>query len=493
MIKEFFTKVWKKIKTFGRWCKRKVKQIAITLGIIGVATAMTIPAVLPDHSFESLPNVAKEQGLYRVTFDQWSDVELPEIDIPTAKLKKWGDETYIKISYPDFDKKIKPKQEDKKLKWKGKDMEVHLYPLEPRIIKENGHTFKQLEQGGFDFEIILKKKPATNKIVIPIETKGLKFLYQPSMIEQIGWGNIATATETTGYDENGNIISCIPENVVGSYAIYHDTKSKHFWGNETDAEKYKTGKAFHIYRPKLIDSNGWEVWGELKIENGKLEVGIPIDFWNNSVYPISTGSTNFGYESIGSGDGNIENTILAGKATSGAEGGTGEYIKAAVKYSTNAKNAKAHLFLNDAGGTRVTNGDTAEVQTDQTTYDWEQYNFNTAPTIVASTDYQIGVWGYSYIGAHYVARDTNMGHSNIWNSLSRTYNSWADLGDAATEDYYDHSIYCTYTPAVAGTNMQINIGDAWKDVSEIKINIGDVWKDVSNIWINIGDAWKVVY
>jgi len=205
MIKEFLTKVWEKIKTFGRWVKRKVKQIAITLGIIGIATAATIPAVLPDKSFESLPNVAKEQGLYRVTFDQWSDVELPEIDVPTAKLKKWGDETYIKISYPDFDKKIKPKQENKKLKWKGKDMEVHLYPLEPREFEENGHQVKQLENGGFEFEIILKKKPTTNKIVLNIETKGLKFYYQPPLNQEKQEEGL-TCSETECKDKDGNVV-----------------------------------------------------------------------------------------------------------------------------------------------------------------------------------------------------------------------------------------------------------------------------------------------
>lgn len=49
-----------------------------------------------------------------------------------------------------------------------------------------------------------------------------------------------------------------------------------------------------------------------------------------------------------------------------------------------------------------------------------------------------------------------------------------------------------YTEASTGTNMQINIGDVWKEVSAAKINIGDVWKDVEGIQINIGDTWKTV-
>jgi len=49
----------------------------------------------------------------------------------------------------------------------------------------------------------------------------------------------------------------------------------------------------------------------------------------------------------------------------------------------------------------------------------------------------------------------------------------------------------TYTPPPAAVAIsQINIGDVWKDVTEVKINVGDVWKDVNDGEINIGDVWK---
>lgn len=38
---------------------------------------------------------------------------------------------------------------------------------------------------------------------------------------------------------------------------------------------------------------------------------------------------------------------------------------------------------------------------------------------------------------------------------------------------------------------QINIGDVWKPVTDLKLNIGDTWKPVTKAWINIGDVWKV--
>lgn len=47
--------------------------------------------------------------------------------------------------------------------------------------------------------------------------------------------------------------------------------------------------------------------------------------------------------------------------------------------------------------------------------------------------------------------------------------------------------------AVAGTNIEVNVGDAWKAVTKVEINVGDVWKDVSAIEVNVGDVWKSVF
>ena len=54
-------------------------------------------------------------------------------------------------------------------------------------------------------------------------------------------------------------------------------------------------------------------------------------------------------------------------------------------------------------------------------------------------------------------------------------------------------IYGVVTYSEAGTNMQVNIGDAWKEIAAIKINIGDVWKDAAGMKVNIGDAWKTIF
>lgn len=50
-----------------------------------------------------------------------------------------------------------------------------------------------------------------------------------------------------------------------------------------------------------------------------------------------------------------------------------------------------------------------------------------------------------------------------------------------------------FLPAETGTNMQINIGDAWKEIAGAQINIGDTWKVIEGMQINIGDDWKTIF
>ena len=65
--------------------------------------------------------------------------------------------------------------------------------------------------------------------------------------------------------------------------------------------------------------------------------------------------------------------------------------------------------------------------------------------------------------------------------------------DADATNHGECIIGNTPSAGPAGTDMQINIGDAWKDIELMKINIGDSWKDVAGAWINIGDSWKLIY
>lgn len=77
------------------------------------------------------------------------------------------------------------------------------------------------------------------------------------------------------------------------------------------------------------------------------------------------------------------------------------------------------------------------------------------------------------------------------------YTSATDLTNPWTDGntYSDRvvAVYAVWVGAATGTNMQVNIGDAWKAVPAAKVNIGDAWKDVASASINIGDAWKTIF
>jgi hypothetical protein len=80
--------------------------------------------------------------------------------------------------------------------------------------------------------------------------------------------------------------------------------------------------------------------------------------------------------------------------------------------------------------------------------------------------------------------------------IARKYSSYSlpsDWGTSSAKNDWLLSIYAITEGAATGTNCKINIGDAWKDVSEIKINIGDSWKAVTQVKQNIGDDWKDVF
>src|SRR3990167_6964730 len=136
------------------------------------------------------------------------------------------------------------------------------------------------EDGGFEFQWKLYGVPDSNVLKATIVTDGLNFFFQPPLTQQ-------------EIDEGASR----PENVVGSYAVYHATKGGM---NDIAGMEYKVGKAFHIYRPKVTDANGAEIWGELNIDeqNGLLTVTVDQNFLDNAVYPVIVDPT-LGYTSIG--------------------------------------------------------------------------------------------------------------------------------------------------------------------------------------------------
>lgn len=187
---------------------------------------------------------------------------------PQVKIMRWDNEVNFSMRAEEKEG-AEVVEEEGKIKYITPEYEVHQYSK-----PEAG------EDGGFEFEWVLPKKPASNVLTATIQTKGLNFFYQPALTQE-------------EIDEGASR----PENVVGSYAVYHKTKGGM---NDAAGMEYKVGKAFHIYRPKAIDAKGTEVWGELNIDeqNGLLKVTIDKDFLDNAVYPVTVDPT-FGYTTVG--------------------------------------------------------------------------------------------------------------------------------------------------------------------------------------------------
>src|SRR3990167_591565 len=182
----------------------------------------------------------------------------------------------IEVEVGDF-KSVEWQPQVKLMRW---DNEVN---LSVRQVSEGTPNFYDVEEG-YEFEVILTEKPATNKVRFTIETKELDFFYQPPLTQQ-------------EIDEG----AVRPDDVVGSYAVYHATKGGM---NDAAGKEYKVGKAFHIYRPFAYDNEGNGVWCDLNITGANLTITIPQAFLDDAVYPVIVDPT-FGNTGIGASNFNM--------------------------------------------------------------------------------------------------------------------------------------------------------------------------------------------
>ena len=222
--------------------KHKIRNFLIAIGFLGVASAAVILPVNKDVKDKVNPYVEDAQK-YTITSPK-GETTLSKTE-PKVDFKRGGDT--LSFSYG---LSSTATLDGDKVQWKGVKEEVHAYPIDD----EN-----------FEVEIILKEKPSKNTFSFTID----------------GWEDFDFYLQSA---EAGT-----PQNIIGSYAVYHKTKR----GNQ-----YGTGKFLHIYRPKIIDANKDEVWGTLVYENGVLTVVVPQSFLDNAVYPVKVDPT-FGKTSDG--------------------------------------------------------------------------------------------------------------------------------------------------------------------------------------------------
>lgn len=377
---------------------------------------------------------------------------------PQFKLKNWDNETNFSLRYIDDLSGVVEKIGDT-IKYIKEKEEVHFYE------KPN---FDEL--GGFEIEILLKEKPASNKIRFSIQSKGLNFFYQPELTQK-------------EKDNGGGR----PDNVIGSYAVYHKTKRDNIVGQN----EYRTGKAFHIYRPKIIDKNGNWIWGELNIDEqtGILTITIDQQWLDGAIYPVLVDPT-FGYTTVGSSWLNLaENTLDRSKrrgdtSTSPGDVNTVEKITVNLLKTITEEGVDVTCFLSeeDSGGV-ASHGEIVKVERTSLalTNSAAWYDFTAADEgIVASTEYIINACANGLDlsdGAVRFHSDSVSDHNGYTQNINGGYTTLRDEDPWTQSLFFGgtiNSIYLTYT--LPGYKDDITITE-FVDVAidnERDINVSDL-------------------
>lgn len=362
---------------------------------------------------------------------------------PQQKISRWNNECNVSIRLIHDEKNPKVSLVGDVLSWKGDKIDALFYDI------PDG-------EGASEFEIVLKEKPESNVIMFTVVDKDVEYFYQSPLTEkEISQG------------------SSRPENVDGSYAIYSKTVKKNIVGGK----EYKTGKVGHIYRPKIIDSNGSETWGDLLIKDGILSVTIPQSFLDDAVYPVrhAAGLT-FGYTTIGGTSNRFYNIdeitifIATFAGSSPASDGVLTSISMYGNHTTTTVNAQFGMFN---ASTLALVGNTP-TNTFSSSPQWNTFNVSGTPSVLSSQSY---LFGLMYQGT---TQQMNIYYDSLFmtpqagnggyyrDTVDTVYGTWPStvtLSSGPNSTNFGNSIYATYTPSSSGpanlktynTNVKSNI------------------------------------
>jgi len=406
---------------------------------------------------------------------------------PQAKIKRWDNETNFSIRrMREWDNPTISTAEGK-VRFIDTDEEVHIYE-KPDIA----------EDGGLEIELVLKTKPDTNRFDFSIQTKELDFFYQPEITDEEAEQSRGEGDERTLEEIKREMR---PENVVGSYAVYHKTGRN----NRVGGKEYKTGKAFHIYRPHVVDAGGKETWGELSIDvdTSLLTVTVPQKFLDTAQYPVIVDPT-FGYTSVG-GTTDYGGRIAGSPAYTYSDKSrvykftvSEDFVVSSMSayiapLSSDGVSVKCAIFSSDLSTKHY---ETASSDSG-TTSGWKERSITSASSL-ASGDYYLGVMGNSGdLGGPYrnvsVAYDTGgNGSGRVAGGItnytfpvgsSNYFTSNADTGDVTNMIL---SIYATYT-AAASENPQVKLSGSFTS-KPVKIKLSGTFVE-KPMKVKVGGSW----
>lgn len=351
------------------------------------------------------------------------DIKQPDFH-PQVKIKRWDNECNLSVRFKHEEKGIeKVEMVGEKIVWKKGSTEAHFYDIE----------------NGYEFEIIYHKKPKTNVTEFTIQTKGLDFWYQDELTED----QVARGCRR-------------PENVIGSYAVYMERLKKTYHGKT----QYKTGKVGHIYRPKVTDASGKEIWGILNVdkEKGILSVTVPQEFLDKAKYPVVVDPT-FGYDTAGSSDLDVGNAINAFCSLLSVVAVTGDVL---TGYSFYARKLAANetVAINSyviSGGVPTTkiSGTDQSINVNSSTPQWWSVG-SLSISMTNGVEYGVayGGWGGTAPDENtQIYFDSSSGSNISYNSATSLSTNWNE-----TNTYSDLlSLYATFTRQPIDINYSFNI------------------------------------
>ena len=348
------------------------------------------------------------------------------------------------------------------------------------------------EYGCFEYELILNSIPDNNVFTFEILSEGLEYYYQPALNAE--GENNCNAThcweEYKELEKERIITGHRPENVVGSYAVYHESKRDN---------KYRAGKVFHIYRPKIIDYNGDWIWAEMNITNNKMIITIDNRWLERAAYPVIIDPT-FGKKTVG---GSVTSS-LAEDDWIGSDFVSPSNLSAfgnCTYYSTAGFGGgylKSVLVLNSTLNI-LSNGVSNEIALPYPV-GWVTPTWGTKPSMSSNTAYVIG-FIVSGSGSTYYYDHVSQAN---WFDGTNSYATPTNPTDATKTDSFKKndliSAYCSYTVAVDSTNPVVKLIKPPDNINTtnttyvFSCNATDntALKNLS-IWHNIGGTWKANY
>jgi len=383
----------------------KTKATAAGLGITAIISGGIDASVLNEKPLERIETIANER------------VEAKQIENRVETTFPWKDQNGFKVVYDMGEPTIPERLADKR---------------RSEVIAE----VVDFGDGGFKVDILLNEKPDTNRFCYLIEGhENYDFFYQPELTKE----EIEQGAER-------------PEDIVGSYAVYHKELKNH----KTGAENYATGKVMHIPHPQvweLNDEENTKEWAELSYDekDGSLCVTVPQDFLDKAVYPVRVDPT-FGYTSIGGtaikiadhNDGNMQDTGAFTLSESGDVTKLTAYAYESTFYSNG--DDSGWIYSDSAGYPYSLQGETPVSTHLTTSLGWRDFTFSSALS-VSSAKYWLGISSLS--GDAYIRGDTTGGEAV---SMHYSYGTTFSAGSAPATfpsghlpTTYTISIYATYT------------------------------------------------